>query len=525
MTTLNFDATKVAPSVVKEEKPRVWSDRQLAIFHFAQHGQGNAVVVAVAGSGKSTTLIEAYNRLRGQGLFLAFNKAIADELKAKGVNARTFHSLGYGAVMNHVGCSSVEMNKMHKLCTTIMNPSMYDQLSEEQKARQPRPGEMDFEYYSAFAKRLCGLAKQGGIGAGLLPDTEQKWMDICVYHDIEPENENADLGRAIEWARALLDASNDYRKHKMIDFDDMLYIPIRDGLSLPKYDFVFVDEAQDTNMIQRALLRKVMKPRSRLIAVGDPAQAIYGFRGADSDSLDILAREFGCIELPLDITYRCPESVVRYAHQWVSHIKARPGAPEGIVENHGLEWKSEMFQPDDLIVCRTTKPLVELAYKMLRLRQPCRVLGKEIGQGLKSVIKKMNADTVDELLLKLDAWAEREIEKAMAKNLESKAESIHDKRETIAFLVDGLEEGNRTINEIYRVIDLLFADTLGVPMLSTIHKSKGLEAERVFWLNRSQCPPQWIRGEWQKQQELNLCYVATTRAKSELHIIENPQER
>jgi DNA helicase-2/ATP-dependent DNA helicase PcrA len=57
-------------------------------------------------------------------------------------------------------------------------------------------------------------------------------------------------------------------------------------------------------------------------------------------------------------------------------------------------------------------------------------------------------------------------------------------------------------------------------VLATIHKSKGLEAPRVFWLGRAECPAKWAKQDWQKEQERNLCYVATTRAQEELHMIE-----
>lgn len=57
--------------------------------------------------------------------------------------------------------------------------------------------------------------------------------------------------------------------------------------------------------------------------------------------------------------------------------------------------------------------------------------------------------------------------------------------------------------------------------LSTIHKSKGLEARRVWWLNSSRCPAPWAKRPWQQQQEINLCYVAATRAIETLILIED----
>ncbi len=478
---------------------RQWSKYQKSIFNFIEGGEGNAVVEAVAGSGKSTTIVEGMNRIPSgaTAIFLAFNKSIADELKGRGVNARTFHSLTYSPVTRFKNVRNVEMNKSNLL--------IRQNLSGEQAAM-----------YGSFIQRLVGLAKQVGIGC-LIPDTETAWWNIVDHHDLELDNENADPHKAIELARDLLQWSNE---SQMIDFDDMLYLAVKEGLSLPKFDFVFVDEAQDTNAIQRALLRKIIKPTSRIIAVGDPAQAIYGFRGADSNSLRLIEEEFNCIRLPLTVSYRCATSIVRYAQQWVQHIEASDAAPEGEVQDLGAKWEVTTFAPNDLIVCRTTKGLVSLGYKLLKARVPARILGREIGQGLKSLINKMNAKGIEALVTKLDAWRERECEKALAKQQDSKVQSIEDKADAILCLIDGMNENNRTIPELIRIIDELFSEGTNVVILATIHKAKGLEADRVFWLNRSQCPSKWARQDWQKQQETNLCYVAATRAKSTLVLIE-----
>lgn len=476
---------------------KVWSAYQQDIFNFVENDSRNGIVEAVAGSGKSTTIKEAFKRVKGEAIFLAFNKSIADELKKAGVNGRTFHSLCFTPVLRAKGVREPEMNKLRKLCDQHMS-------GEESRI------------YGSFAQRLVGLARQVGIGC-LVPDTEMAWIQLCEHHDIEPESEEADFGTAVEMARNLLDWSN---ASQMVDFDDMLYFAVKDGVTLPKFDFIFVDEAQDTNAIQRAILRKIMRPGARVVAVGDPAQAIYGFRGADSNSMNVLAQEFNAVRLPLTISYRCPTSVVSYAQQWVSHIEAAPGAPEGLVEDLGAKFSVTNFQPADLVVCRKTAPLISLAFRCIRSKVPVQVMGREIGQGLKVLIKKMNARTIEQLAVKLDAYRERECEKARAKKEDAKVEAIEDKVNSLLYLMDGLKEGHRTIAELEKGIDYLFADKTQAVTLATIHKSKGLEADRVFWLGRSECPAKWARQEWQKEQEINLCYVAATRAKKSLHLIE-----
>lgn len=99
---------------------RTWSTYQTAVFDFVSNGTGNAIVEAVAGSGKSTTIKEAFKRVKGSAIFLAFNKAIADELKKAGVNARTFHSLTFTPVMQSRNQRQPEMNKLRKLCDENM---------------------------------------------------------------------------------------------------------------------------------------------------------------------------------------------------------------------------------------------------------------------------------------------------------------------------------------------------------------------------------------------------------------------
>lgn len=510
MAGLNMDVSKVAPhegfgDIMSEgrDTTRRWSEFQTSIFAFVESGRGNAIVEAVAGSGKSTTIIEAMKLVQGASIFLAFNKSIADELKAKGVNARTFHSLCFGAVLRATRANQPEPDKLKKLL---------------REAREDKSlSDYDHKVYGSFAMRLVGLAKQVGMGF-LTKDTFDAWLAICAHHDIEPETDGADLARGIEIAQQLLQWSN---QDPRVDFDDMLYIAVRDRLSLPKFDFVFVDEAQDTNMIQREILRMIMRPQSRMIAVGDPAQAIYGFRGADAQSLDLIAKEFGAVTLPLSITYRCPKSVVRYSQQWVSHIQAADTAAEGEVNDLQGDWSPHDFAPNDLVVCRKTAPLISLAFKCIRFNVPAQVLGRDIGQGLKTLISKMNPRNIDDLVVKLQKYQERETAKALKEDDEKRAEQISDKVGSLLFLIEALREDRRNLQGLEAGIDYLFKDKANSVKLSTIHKAKGLESDTVWWLNRSECPSRWARQPHQQQEELNLCYVAATRAKKVLNLIED----
>jgi DNA helicase II / ATP-dependent DNA helicase PcrA len=491
------NAPVAAPAVSAPFAPSAY---QAAIFEWTSNGSGNAIVHAVAGSGKTTTVVQTLKRTSGEAIFLAFNKSIAEELKARvpaHCAAKTFHSLCYGPVTRAFKVRNVEKDKLLKL----VGENWSDLVAQQ---------------YGAFARKLVGLARGVGIGC-LVPDVEQSWWDLVEQHDLTLESESADLTTGVARARELLALSN---AAKEVDFDDLLYFAVAFGIRLPVYDWVFVDEAQDTNPIQRAILRKILRPGTgRLVAVGDPAQAIYGFRGADAASMRLIQEEFEAQKFPLSVSYRCARAIVERARQYVPEIEPAEGAPEGAVR-HSADWKLTDFAAADLVVCRQTKPVIQLGYRLLRAKIPCRILGREIGEGLVSLVKKMRAGSVDELESRVGAWRDREVQKAIAKRNEALADRIADKAECVITLARELPEDARTVEALLGVLNELFTDSNHRLTLSTIHKAKGLEADRVWWLAPSLCPSKWAKQEWQKEQERNLMYVAVTRAKRELVTIE-----
>ena len=479
------------------------SPYQQAIFDFVQRGTGNAIIDAVAGSGKSTTIVEALKYTQGSALFLAFNKSIATALQPRvpaHVQARTFHSLCYSPVLKVTGARAVNTDKIRDIVRRTLT-------------------EADAKMYGAFVRKLVGLARQIGVGC-LCEDTEEAWSALVEHHDIVLESEYANEAEGIALARKILRTSN---QSSEVDFDDMLYFAVLKGVRLPAFDWVFVDEAQDTNAIQRAILRKLLARGGRLIAVGDAAQAIYGFRGADSNALNLLAEEFApCERLPLSVTYRCARAITEYAQDYVPAIQPREGAPEGEVNALDQDFKLTDLGQRDIVICRTTAPLIDLGYQMLRARIPLRILGKDIGEGLAALVRKCDrrGAGLEAMLTALEKWRIRESEKAIAKGQDSRAEAIEDKASALALLAEGLPEGRRTVAVLLRVLEELFTDANSRVTLSTVHKAKGLEAETVWWLGRSLCPSRWAKQEWQQQQEANIIYVAITRAALRLNMIE-----
>lgn len=489
------------------------SPSQSNIFHFAENGTESAIVTAVAGAGKTTTLVQMFRRLPQNLsiLMLAFNKTIADELKSRVpgyVQAATFHSIGYSAWNKYAGKKvQIDANKVKGIMREFLSPR-------------------DNAIYGSFVLKMISLAKAAGMGA-IVENVESEWVKLSQHFDVTPDTEDANIQYGIELARQILKRSISEAR-EIIDFDDMLFMPLIENVAFPKYDIVCIDEAQDTNGVQRALLKRMLvQPSGRLIAVGDPKQAIYGFRGADSSAMARIKQEFACIDLPLTVSYRCPQAVVRHAQSIVPYIEAHESAPEGLVAyNPGNvddsgKFVGQSFRAKDAIICRNTAPLVSLAYNLIGKRIGCQILGRDISKGLTDLIEKMNAKGIDALIEKLAEWERREVDKLVAKDQTDKAEGIRDKVSCINICISALPETERTVPALINSINRLFSDKdQGVLTLCTVHKAKGLEWERVYILD-ADCymPSKWARQAWQKEQEENLMYVAYTRAKLELYFI------
>ena len=268
-------------------------------------------------------------------------------------------------------------------------------------------------------------------------------------------------------------------------------------------------------------------------------QAIYGFTGADSDSMDLVKSAMNSQELPLNLTYRCPKAVVRVAQQWVPDFLAHDTNPEGLVrtipmvsvaDENGVkvpDFQDEVLDRTHAILCRNTKPLVEMAYTLIRRKIACRVEGREIGAGLIQMARRWKVVRLDAFRNRIESWRDREITKYRAKDREDMIQATEDKADTILCLIAALRgEGKHLVSDFETFVTSLFGDTKDgeiqkVLTLSTIHKSKGREWDRVYILGQNKyMPSKYAKKDWQMQQERNLQYVACTRSKSELVFIE-----
>lgn len=314
----------------KKVEAFVPSEQQRAFFDEVSNGTGNILLIAAAGCGKTTTLIQALFRMEGNVFFGAYNKSAAADIKAKATKARadrrgikisTVHGSGYYDFKSAFPRTEVDDNKVRNIIEGI---------------KQLHPRREEIEQSATFIARMVSFGKQFLMGCKDKPDVRHMpaWLGICEHFSADADLVgDVQTPEAMEWVIEVFERSRVQCVKGLIDFDDMIYAPIAYGVRLFPNEWVLVDEAQDINPARRELAKRLIKRGGRAIFVGDPRQSIYGFTGAGGDSIDRIREEFKCKVMPLTVTYRCPKAVVRYAQQWVGadHIQAHETAPEGIV--------------------------------------------------------------------------------------------------------------------------------------------------------------------------------------------------
>lgn len=484
----------------------------------------NITLRARAGCGKTSSIlmaVDAYAALHPSHCIwvCAYNKAIADEvgckLKTRGhndwrtVQSSTVHSAGFG-LLKFIFKPQIDDKKVLRL--------IWDRANNSPLAAD----RLIFNQYQQQISSLVAYAKQAGVGFfdDMAIGNLSVWYDLADHFNVNGFDDTTQMDRVVSAAQTIYRDSLD--QTNIIDFDDMILFPLVKGLHVKfTKDLIFVDEAQDLSRARQALIRKFLTPRTgRIVIVGDDKQAIYGFSGADSASLDNLTSQMEAVVLPLSVTWRCPKSVVQLAQSLVPDLEAAESAPEGEVSY--VESLPEDLRPgkeEDAILCRNTAPLIDIAYSLIRSNVPCKVEGRKIGEGLIALTTRWKVSTTAALSDKLEDYRTREIQKAMAKGKESKCQEIDDRVDTILQIIQVVnKEGKKNISDVLQFIENLFADGAeSVVTLATYHRSKGREWNRVIlWEHKERCPSKAAKQEWQKEQEKNLAYVAFTRAKKSL---------
>jgi len=494
---------------------------------------GNAphlIVQARAGTGKTFTLVEGLNRIMGKptpgiipspqqaavweamqdgprpgsATFVAFNRSIAQELVRKvprGCAAMTLHSMGFRAVCQAYGKVEVNNWKTQNLIEDHLGTDI-------RQLRREDPVLVQATEKLVNLSKLELVHNQDGEICDGLQEPEAVLDDLCNRYEVEL---NGQRDRVYALVPVILERAREHTAE--VDFSDMIWLPVVNNLPVFRSDLLLVDEAQDLNRCQQAL---ALRAGSRLVLCGDPCQAIYGFAGADTESIPRMKTLLettprGCRVLPLTVSRRCGRAIVWEAAQIVPDFEAFEGNPEGEIITVPPEQVNGNLGDGDMVLCRVNAPLISLVFRLLKEHRKANIQGRDIGQGLLNLIDRLKAQDVDGLLERLDDYHHQETQRLYRRKNPSEASliALQDKVECIRAFCDGatdLEKVRATITAIFQ------DDSQGGILLSSVHRAKGLEAPRVFILEPGLMPHPMAKTHWQKEQEQNLKYVAITRA-------------
>ncbi len=282
-----------------------------------------------------------------------------------------------------------------------------------------------------------------------------------------------------------------------IDYNDQIYMPALFGGTFPRFPHVLVDEAQDLSPVNHAMLNKLVK--GRISIVGDPWQSIYGFRGAVQAGMDQLRRQFQMQSLDLTVSFRCPRRIVENVH-W--HVPKMKWNREGGRVEHLSSLRSESIPDSAAIICRNNAPLFRCAFNLLSSGRSVSVAGSDIGPKVINTMRKLGDGTSSrqQVLGYIASWRQDRLDKGSS--------SADDLAACMAIFA----EHGTTLDQAIAYAEHLFAQRGSIRLL-TGHKAKGLEWDTVYHLDP------WLIGD--DDQERNLRYVISTRAKQELFEIDS----
>jgi DNA helicase II / ATP-dependent DNA helicase PcrA len=506
------------------------SEYQQQIIEWVKSGKGNGCCNAVAGSGKSTTLKLVALALQESGVkpseikVIVFGKANSLDLISKFGNdwkesISTLHSAGFSLLKQELLGSRNSQKKVNVVSTK------YKKIAQEKGYIDYRKQKGDLKRFDAIASdsdflKLIDLVRLTNVS----PATENI-KDICKHFEIPDVWGFSEVADAID--KCLIIGESKAKNQNTFDFTDQIWLPVKWQLGKRKwfhpYKFVLVDEAQDLNAAQLELSLALAGKTGRILAVADPHQAIMGFAGADNDSYYKIVERTSATELPLSICYRCPRSHIKLVNELYSHIKIEPheNAVSGTIEQIKDQELNKYLQEGDLILSRKTAPLVSLCIKLIAKGISATVKGRAIGEQIKNElqeISKLPGFHYENFHESVNVY--RNIKLQKYKNLDNEEqliENLNDKLEAITVIYNSNTSATCITHlEIY--IDDLFSDEHSPITLSTCHRAKGLEGDRIFIIKPDDMPMTWRnQQDWQKKQENNLLYVALTRSKQKHH--------
>lgn len=442
-------------------------------------------LVAGAGTGKTATLVQMAAATRKRGLYVAFNKAIAQDAGRRfgsNVSCRTSHSIAFRAVgrLYHERLSTqaripakqtarmlgitrdlpveshvVKINHQARLVSGMIRRFCYS-TDRQVMARHMEP--------------VNGLDAnaQEYLARTLLPYAVKAWEDIC-----------STTGR--------LRFEHDHYMKMWALKNPVLHA-----------DFILLDEAQDTNPVLEEIF---LNQRAQRICVGDPAQQIYGWRNAR----DVMTG-FPAESLRLTQSFRFGPRIAQVANRWLRHAESSLR----LTGNGPDDSRTGEVADPDVVLCRGNADAMQEVMDFLELGVPVALTGGgdtmlRIAQA--AVELKAGKRTSHPELFLFNSWGE------VQEYVEQ--DTAGQDLKSIVKLVD-----THGPDEIIRAVESLTNEDHAQVSVSTAHKAKGREWHSVRIGGGFTAPSVDDDGVQRGLQpaEARLIYVAVTRARHRLDL-------
>ena len=441
---------------------------------------GDLALIAGAGAGKTSTLVLMSATTRRRGMYMAYNKAAAEDARRRfgpNVDCRTSHALAYQAVgvryADRLAHSprrpGKETARLLGITDTVddgatqITPAHQARLVMETVARYCRTA--DLEVAARHMPRVNGLDPRAHehLSQYLLPYARRAWEDIRSFDGV-------------------------------LKFDHEHYMKMW-GLSRPvlPFDFILLDEAQDTNPVVEEIF---LAQSAQRVCVGDPAQQIYAWRNAR----DVMTG-FPAEHLYLTESFRFGPAIADEANRWLAHAQAElrlagRGPRDGRIGSLELP---------DAVLCRGNADAMHEVLTHLGQGTPVALVGggKELRRLAEAAIDlKAGRRTSHPELFLFTTWGEVQDYAA----IDPEAQNLR----TIVNLIDSF--GPDTIID---AVARLSAEDKARVIVSTAHKAKGREWDTVR-IGAGFHAPSIAEDGLQRPlrlDEARLIYVAVTRAR------------
>lgn len=465
------------------------------------------IVEAGPGCGKSTTLgwcaATIPTDLRAQTKATAFNKDAVAALDGKlpaGLHAKTINAMGYEIWRATVPFCKVNLDKTKELIAAIRSDGRYSIAPDE--------------YMDVIS--LVSMAKSQGYippKSGAIPlANPPSFQDICNLADVRA---NSYLNLILD---LILSMSIKASFEGDIDLDDQIYMSalFAPFASYPKTSILIVDEAQDLTPLQLRLLQRLKSPHN--IFVGDPLQAIYGFRGAMSNAMAQIKTFWPEAKtLPLQTSFRIPQSVCRLLQSHnplLTTAKSDEGQILQPVESNTIDKLIPSDTVSRAILCRNNAPLYRVALACIASQVPYRIGNNGFGSQLIRLIKKAGSQTTPAI----------RIVPLVGQLISDEDPAKSDKLAALALMAERCSTAKEMIDEITKLNAQGNKSVSAKPLfLSTAHKAKGLEFQWVAHLDSFLIPAKYATTPDQLQQEANIAYVINSRALQSLVFLNSDQ--